>query len=269
MIIRYDIPRLEELIGNLFDLTGISLSVLDTKYQTLAHCSHPGDFCSCLQKTEEARKHCHSCDNEILKKCSRTGALEGHICAAGLCDSAMPIVKYDTIVGYVIMGRVRSARSPESLQYIPVSDPETQKELKTLYAQIPTLTEKQLSALYAILPSILFDNAIHIVYDPLVNEIVEHISTNLKEELSVSSICQRFHISANHLYNVFRENLDRTVNDYITEQRLTCAKELLASTDDPVYEIAENVGIGNYPYFCRLFKKRMGCTPVQYRKSVK
>ncbi len=269
MIIQYDREQLRGLINNLFDLTGISLSVLDADYQLLVHCAHPNDFCTLLQSVDGESENCKKCDQRILKKCSRSGKLEGHICASGLYDSAMPIMKHNTIVGYVIMGRVRSERSPAVLQHIPDTDVKTVGKLKRLYNQLPSLTAKQLTALYSLLPSILFDNAIHIVYDPLVNEIVEHISTNLKEELSVSSICQRFHISANHLYNVFRENLDRTVNDYITEQRLTCAKELLASTDDPVYEIAENVGIGNYPYFCRLFKKRMGCTPVQYRKSVK
>lgn len=269
MFIRYDIPRLGVLIENLFTLTGVSLSVLDTQYRTLVHCAHPDDFCSLLQRTGDAGEGCKKCDSYILEKCSRSGKLERHICTAGLYDSAMPIVKHGTVVGYVLMGRVRSVRSPEYPRNLPETDPETEAKLRALYSRLPAMTEQQLSALYALLPSILFDNAIRFVYDPLMTQIVEYIADRLQEELSVTGLCKRFHISANRLYDLFRENLDKTVNDYIVEQRLAKAKMLLSSGDDPVYTVAEKVGIGNYPYFCRLFKKRNGVTPAYYRKMSK
>lgn len=269
MIIQYDREQLKGLIDNLFDLTGISLSVLDADYQLLVHCSHPNDFCTLLQSVDGESENCKKCDQRILKKCSRSGKLEGHICASGLYDSAMPIMKRDTIVGYVIMGRIRSDRSPAVLQHIPDTDEKTVGKLKHLYNQLPFLTGKQLTALYSLLPSVLFDSAIRIVYDPMVNEIVEYIEEHLKEELNVTKICDNFHLSVNHLYDLFRENLGRTVNDFITQQRIARAKTMLVSSRKTVYEIAENVGIVNYPYFCKLFKKKTGITPSQFRNTTK
>ena len=269
MIIQYDKEQLNRLIKNLFDITGISMSVLDADYKPLAHCAHPDDFCTLLQSVDTENKNCIKCDKKILQKCSRSGKLEGHICASGLYDSAMPIVKHDTIVGYVIMGRVRSVHSPAQLQHIPHTDAKTAEKLKLLYNQLPFLSAKQLSALYALLPSVLFDNAIRIVYDPVVNAIVEYIDSHISGELSVAKICEKFHLSVNHLYNLFRENLGKTVNDYITEQRITLAKSLLTTDPKTVYEIAEAVGIANYPYFCKLFKKKTGLTPSQFRKTSK
>lgn len=264
MIIHYDTEQLGHLIKNLFNLTGVSISVLDRDYRILVHFSHPDDFCSCLQQLEAGSEHCKQCDHHILEKCSHSRKLEGHICTAGLYDSAMPIIKYGTIVGYVILGRIRSLKTSP---HLPNADPVIVKKLKKLYMQLPVMTEKQLEALYALLPSILFHDAIQIVYDPQVSEILDYIQRNLTEDLSVHALCAEFHISANHLYNAFRENLDQTVNDYITEQRLSLAKDLLCSSADPVYVIAERVGIGNYTYFCKLFKKRNNCTPMQYRKT--
>jgi AraC-like DNA-binding protein len=269
MIIRYDTQRLNAIIKNLFDLTGISISILDQDYRTLTNCSKAEDFCTCLQTVGNERERCMQCDGDILKKCSRTKNLERHICMAGLYDSAMPIMKYDTIVGYVLMGRIRSANSPESLQYIPQTDACTIKQLKMLYGEIPTMAEKQLNALYQLLPLILFDNAIRIIYDPLVNEIVAYIREHLKEDLNVRQLCGKFHISVNYLYNLFRKNLDCSVCDYITEQRMNRAKELIASSELKIYAIAEAVGIDNYTYFCRVFKKRNGCSPTEYRKIVR
>lgn len=104
--------------------------------------------------------------------------------------------------------------------------------------------------------------------DPLANAILEYIRKNIKEDITVKVLCSQFHISANHLYNIFRSNLDRTVTQYITEQRMNRAKELLLTSNDPVYAIAERVGIDNYTYFCRLFRKHNGFTPTQYRKHV-
>ena len=265
MIIHYDKEQLSRMIRNLFELTGISMSVLDADYKTLAHCSHPDDFCTLLQSVDVENENCKKCDQQILQKCSRSGKLEGHICAAGLYDSAMPIVKDHIIVGYVIMGRVRSVHSPAQLQHIPNADAKTVEKLKLLYNQLPFLSAKQLSALYDLLPSVLFDRAIRIVYDPIVNDIIEYIDNHIYEELSVTNICARFHLSVNHLYNLFRENLDRTVNAYIIEQRIILAKNLLSTSGKTIYEIAENVGISNYPYFCKLFKKKTGVTPSQFR----
>ena len=267
MIIQYDKEQLSRMIRNLFELTGISMSVLDSEYRPLAHCSHPGDFCTLLQSVDAENENCQKCDQKILKKCNRTGKLEGHICDFGLYDSAMPIVKHDTIVGYIIMGRVRSVHSPAQLHQIPHTDDKTVEKLKLLYNQLPFLSEKQLSALCNLLPSVLFGNAIRIVYDPLANEIVEYIENHISEEIPVASICERFYLSVNQLYNLFHENLGTTVNDYVTEQRIMLAKSMLTTSIKPVYEIAENVGISNYPYFCKLFKKKTGVTPSQFRKT--
>ena len=43
--------------------------------------------------------------------------------------------------------------------------------------------------------------------------------------------------------------------------------QLLRETEEPVYRVAELIGIRNYTYFCRLFKEKTGLTPLQYRRE--
>lgn len=269
MIIKYNTEQLNQFINNIFTLTGVSFSVLDTDYNPIANCYNPNDFCTLLQGTDREKNLCAKCDRNILDACRNSKALKAHICRAGLYDSAMPIIKYDTIVGYVIMGRVRSLKSPEELEYRPDADISTLKLLEEKYKRLHIMKEKQLLALYELLPFILFDNAIQIIYDPFISEVLEFINNNLSRELSIELICKKFHISTNYLYKLFKENLQITVNEYIIEQRLKKAKELLLNENIPVYLIAEQVGIGNYTYFCRLFKKRNGITPDKFRKKDK
>lgn len=269
MIIKYNTEQLNRIIKNIYDLTGITISILDTKYNVLAKCKMFQDYCSVLQKTETERFHCRECDMIILEKCRTSKELEKHICFAGLYDAAMPIIKNDTIVGFAIMGRVRSANSPVSPHLLPNIDVKTAKKLKKLYNELPFITEDKLMTLYDLLSFVIFDSAIQIVYDPLLTKIINFIEANFRENLTIDYLCSKFHISKNRLYKAFNDNFDSTVNLYITDLRLNFAKSLLSSSDEPVYQVAQNVGIDNYTYFCKLFKKRNGVTPTEYRKKYK
>lgn len=64
-----------------------------------------------------------------------------------------------------------------------------------------------------------------------------------------------------YIYRAFHNYYEKTVNAYITEQRINKAKLLLTETNLPVYGVAEKVGFENHTYFCKLFKKRTGFSP--------
>jgi AraC-like DNA-binding protein len=267
MIIQYNAEQLNRIIKNIFVLTGISISILDSNYNVLANCSKEQDFCSLSQTFDDKKTLCSQCDQKILKLCESTKKMESHICWAGLYDSAMPIVKNDTIVAFAIMGRMRSERSPVLPQILPDDDPHTLEQLYELYSKLPFMTETKLSALYDLLSYILFEPSIQIVYDSFINKAIDFIDTHLHEDLSVGALCNKFHISKNYLYKAFSNNLGSSVNEYIATQRLKRAKEMLTICDEPVYIVAEKVGIYNYTYFCRWFKKRTGISPNEYRKA--
>lgn len=267
MIIKYNTEKLWRIITDITTLTGISIAILDTDYNTIIRGPQSKEYCSLLQTIEIEKKYCRQCDMRILNKCRSSKILESHICRAGLYDSAMPIKKDDNIVGYIIMGQVRSMDSPALPKYLPDTDAQTLKTLKELYEQTPVISKNQLEALYDLLPHILFDSAIEFVYDPVAIDILKFIDANLQADLSIKQLCKRFYISKNRLFAIFRENLGCTVVGYINEQRIKRAKDLLKHSNDSVFNIAEKVGIYNYTYFCKLFKKLSGVTPTEYRKK--
>lgn len=269
MIIKYDTDQLKRIIDDIFEMTGVSLAVLDTEYNSLTRRLRENDFCSFLQESETERRNCYKCDSVLLEKCNRSGRLEKHICKCGLYDAAVPIIKCEAIVGFVIMGRVRSENSPESPKNIPTDDTEAMKKFKALYDELPFLAERRIDALYDLFSFILFDKAIQIIHDPLTAEILDFINLHFCEKISIEGLCSKFHISKNRLYKIFNDNLATTVNQYIAECRLKNAKIQLSQSDKTVYQIAQEVGIDNYTYFCRLFKKMIGVTPIEYRKKAK
>ena len=170
----------------------------------------------------------------------------------------MPIYKDGELVGGILFGRMRAEKSPENS---PIS------ELEALYQQVPYFSEQKVQSLYTLLPDILFESAISFGEQSLAERAATYIRENLQADLSVSALCAQCFCSKNALYREFRAQFDCTLNEYITEKRMERAKDLLKNSKIPVYAVAAQVGIENYTYFCKLFKKKTGQSPAEYRKT--
>ena len=65
---------------------------------------------------------------------------------------------------------------------------------------------------------------------------------------------------------VFRKEVGRSIVDYVLDRRIDEAKRLLIEGTIPLAQIAETVGFNDYNYFSRVFKKRSGYSPTEYRR---
>lgn len=259
MRIKYNFKKLKEILNDLSVLTGITIDFLDADGRAVCLNESCNDFCSVIQGLGQKRL-CAEADSVLLERCKKSGSYESHICHAGLYDSAMPIIKAGITAGYIIMGRIRTPNSGDSFPYADNS------RLSELYSQLPLFNNTQLKSLRTLLSNILFSSAIEIEYNETIEEIARYIKENLKSELSLEHICSKFFISKNRLYKGFKEHYGSTVNEFITEARLEAAKALLSETEIPIYAICEKIGIDNYTYFSKLFKKKVGTSPTKYRR---
>lgn len=77
-----------------------------------------------------------------------------------------------------------------------------------------------------------------------------------------------FYLHPEYLGKLFRKETKQRFNEYLNTKRIELARELLISFPDmKIYEIAERSGFGgNQQYFGNVFKKLVGCTPMEYRK---
>ena len=64
-----------------------------------------------------------------------------------------------------------------------------------------------------------------------------------------------------------KQYFNATVSDFVNEQRLNYATDLLINTNRPVIDIALDCGFNNVNYFYRLFKRKHGDSPNSYRKK--
>lgn len=100
----------------------------------------------------------------------------------------------------------------------------------------------------------------------VVEQITLHIKQNYEKDLTLESISQAVGYSSYYIGRLFKEELDMSIIDYLTEVRIARAKELLEQTDDLVAVIAEKVGYQYSHYFARIFKKQVGISPSEYRR---
>lgn len=89
----------------------------------------------------------------------------------------------------------------------------------------------------------------------------------LAEELSLATVAAHFGVTARTLLRRFSDAGAGTPIDYLHAARIARARALLESGDEPVKAIAGLSGYRDLPAFIRAFRKRVGVSPHEYRKS--
>lgn len=104
-------------------------------------------------------------------------------------------------------------------------------------------------------------------YSPLVKKAINHINLNLNNDLCVKDLADLFYVSPTYLARLFKKEVNSSIVEYINTQRIKQSTCLLKDSNLPIHQISQMVGISDYNYFSRLFKKYMNKTPSQYRKN--
>jgi YesN/AraC family two-component response regulator len=102
---------------------------------------------------------------------------------------------------------------------------------------------------------------------PLVRKVITDVDTDLKEPLTLQYFSEKLEVNGSYLSNLFRRETGKTITQYVTDQRLKHAENLLRYTNKPVRSVAAEVGIGDAQYFSRLFRKKTGMKPTEYRRK--
>ena len=102
----------------------------------------------------------------------------------------------------------------------------------------------------------------------LIKRVREIIAAQYMEQLSVTSLAEAVYLTPTYLCVLFKQATGKTINEYITQERLNKAKEFLAQTNIHLYDVCYKVGYLSPSYFSRLFKKYTGQTPGEYRENI-
>ncbi|MFC7619312.1 helix-turn-helix transcriptional regulator [Microlunatus sp. GCM10028923] len=102
-------------------------------------------------------------------------------------------------------------------------------------------------------------------YSRLVRQAVEEIELHLSHNVSPRELAGRLQVSESHLARRFKAETGHTISEYLARERAARAAHLLATTNQPVRDIAAYVGYLDANYFVKVFKSIYDATPTAYR----
>ena len=179
---------------------------------------------------------------------------------------AKPSCRIIFVTAYSIFSYAREAVTLGAIDYIlkpvdkedvlravtrAVSQLEAERQLKAVVPQVESLEDEEGTEKAALMMS-------------KVKKYLEHSYMNY--DLSLDSVSSLLHLNASYLSSIFKRYTGINFIDYITNLRISAAKEYLGDPFKSVSEIAAMVGYDSSSYFCRAFKKNTGFTPTEYRK---
>lgn len=258
----YDLHKMQELLHDFYTLTNIKICIYDSAENEL--CYYPEKltpFCRLLREREAEDEKCRACDRRAFAECKRTHRRAVYTCHAGLLECFSPILYGEKIIGYIVIGQIRSReRAPEGME----------APLRELYDALPAIPPEKINSAIRILDACAGYEYLKTLisdYDERIDaRIAAYIEKNLTGDLSVAALCRKFHLSRAELYSLFREYFSSSVADFVKERRLHKARLLLEQTRLPVKKIAEQCGIADYNYFSKQFRRAFGASPTALRK---
>lgn len=99
-----------------------------------------------------------------------------------------------------------------------------------------------------------------------VQSAIDFVKSNYAADISVQSLAQTLSLNRSYLSSIFKKEMGLTLQQYITEYRLTRAAELLTISNFSIEVIAEYSGYQDPLVFAKAFKRKFQRTPTQYRK---
>lgn len=100
------------------------------------------------------------------------------------------------------------------------------------------------------------------------HEISDYLYRNTHRQVTLKELAEQFHYNYSYLSSLFAQVVHMNFTEYLTELRIKRAKDLLDQASLTISEVAEAVGFSDISYFSKVFKKRTGQTPSQYKRGI-
>ncbi|WP_336764155.1 AraC family transcriptional regulator [Paenibacillus sp. USHLN196] len=101
-----------------------------------------------------------------------------------------------------------------------------------------------------------------------ISAVKAYIHENLSGDLTLDHVSEQVFISPKYLSKLFKEETGIVYSEYVTNQRMERARELMTQREITVEQVANTVGYRTPAYFIKKFKEIHGCTPKNFMRSL-
>ena len=265
----YDLEKLEGAMYDFNHATNVSITLYDTDMHPVTHRGMgSGRYCTLVSSTESGRHSCAVSNSSLIKECRRKKALVSHICGAGLLDIAIPLLHRDNVMGFLMLGQIRTKkRLPDAALAFPIEH----DKLEECYSSLPIYTDDKVESIINIATMltryIMLENMIKPNKKDSATLITDYIEAHLSEHLSTKTGARSIGLSVSGIYKALHSAYGTTLGEYIRMRRITRAAALLDEGELSVEDVSYAVGFSDVAYFSRCFKIVMGKSPIKYKKE--
>ncbi len=271
----FERTELQVLLRDFYELTGIRAVVFDAWGEDIL--SYPEErpaFCALVRSTPGGREACLACDRNACRAARREKRAVVYPCHAGLIEVITPIEADGATVGYLLLSHIVQGADEEA-EWEQVKnccapygvDEDALREAYTGLTRTPYRVLRSAADLLALAARAMYQARLaRLAPGSMQEKLNRFLRDHLAEELTGERICRELHVSRTSLYHLSKELYGCGVSDYISRLRIRTAASLLVSTSLTNAEICRRVGIKDYNYFFRVFRKQTGMTPRAYRR---
>lgn len=99
----------------------------------------------------------------------------------------------------------------------------------------------------------------------IIKKSAKFMSEHFSEPLTLEQVASQVHLSTSYFSSLFKQTTGVTFKEHLNRIRIEESKQLLLHTDYSIIDIAISVGFEDQSYFSKVFKKRTGMSPKQFR----
>lgn len=164
------------------------------------------------------------------------------------------------LLNYLFIYQEEIGKDKPSLSALKQQAMEEYWQLSSPYARIAYLSKRYYDLMeYA-------ENCKNQYIDPIVAYSVQMIQEHFSDPyFNISSIAEAVHLSLPYLSTIFKQATGQNISNYLARQRLNEAKTLLRDVSIPIKDVSKRSGYEDPRYFAKIFKKRTGMTPSEFR----
>ena len=273
MISSFDKDSLFSLIKDLYTVIGIRISIFDDDFKMVTEYPvEAPEICDLIRTSSEGLIGCKQCDEAACQRAKKLHEPHAYKCHAGITEIISPIRIDGAKIGYAIFAHLLPDENyDESIKNIcencakyGFDEARVKNAVRKLKTHRPDKIMASVRLLDAIASYLQSKKIASWTNEDISVQIKLYIDKHLGRDINSDLICKQFYISRTKLYQLSVKAFGTGISKYILSRRIEKAKELLSSGKYSVAGVAKSVGIDDYNYFCKLFKRQTGAPPSSF-----
>lgn len=277
MDLSFDFGKMHSLLSSFDNISGLRYSLSDPECNFLCESNEMSSFCSIINSCQDGHQMCVKSDINALAAVSDLSIpYYTYRCHAGILNTLIPLLhpKTEKPFAYIYFGQMiydsdidkQWALCREKTKWSGNTD-----SLKEAFFKLRRVNDQYIESCAAILCScysyIWMDGILKIANLTDEELLSQYINANYMKPITLDSIAKELSVSKTKLCSLAVKQ-GTTIMSMINKKRMETAKKLLSYNNYHISDVSFLVGINDYNYFSKVFRKYFGVSPREYRKHL-